>query len=255
MEPKTYKASELARLSGLSVRTLHHYDQIGLLVPHRDDNGYRRYGTGDVSRLQQIMLWRACGMELRHIKELLDNGGYDERSVLEDQLRALQEQREQIDGAIRNVRETLESLDKGVKMNDQERFEGLKQKVIEDNERTFGKEARALHGSQAVDDANKALAAMDEEAWNDMNALEEQIKQLLTKAMASGNTCGLEAQELVRAHARWLSLHWGKGAYNAEAHRGLADGYLADDRFVSYYDGACGAGATKFLHDAIHQLA
>ena len=47
-------------------------------------------------------------------------------------------------------------------------------------------------------------------------------------------------------------MHWGAGAYNAEAHRGLADGYLHDDRFVAYYDNACGAGATQFLRDAIH---
>ena len=110
---------------------------------------------------------------------------------------------------------------------------------------------RARFGNHAADEANAALLAMDEGTWNDMSALEERIKELLTAAMATGDAKGQEAQDLVRAHARWLSLHWGDGAYNVEAHRGLADGYLADQRFVTYYDTACGNGATQFLHDAI----
>lgn len=254
MGTKTYSISELARLSGTSVRALHHYDKIGLLVPQRMGNGYRTYGAQEVRRLQQIMLWRACGIELKRIKSLIDDPDYDETTALTQQLEALQAQRTQIDRTIDNIQRTLQSMNEGKDMSDQQRFEGIKRTAIDDNERTYGKEARRRYGDAAVDDANAALLAMDEKTWNDMNALEELIKELLIRAMKSGDVTGPESRELVRAHGRWLSLHWGNGAYTTEAHRNLADGYLCDERFVAYYDTACGAGATQFLRDAIHAI-
>ena len=254
MGDRAYGVSALARLSGVSVRTLHHYDRIGLLVPRRKDNGYRYYTDGDLRRLQQILLWRTCGMELRQIAALLDEPARDERSVLEEQIAVLERERARLDAAIGNARRTLEKLTRGDDMTDDERFLGLKREAIEQNEQVFGAEARKRHGDAAVDAANARLLALDEEAWNDMNLLEERIKELLTAAMASGDTAGPQAQELVRAHARWLELHWAPGTYSPEAHRGLADGYLTDERFVAYYDGACGAGATQFLRDAIHAV-
>lgn len=255
MSEEGYSVSALARMSGVSVRTLHHYDQIGLLVPRRGDNGYRRYGRVDVRRLQQIMLWRACGMELAQIGRLIDDPTYDERSALVEQISALEQERARLDEAIANARSTLCALERGDDMADDARFAGLKHKVVEDNERAFGQEVRARFGDAAVDGANAALLAMDERTWNDMNALEERIKVLLSAAMETGDVTSSASRELVRAHVRWLEMHWAPGTYTAEAHRGLADGYLADERFKAYYDGACGAGATQFLRDAIHSLA
>ena len=250
-----YRINELARLAGVSVRTLRHYDRLGLVSPARQENGYRTYDERDVARLQQVLLYRACGMPLADIRAVLDDPSFDEVTALRDQLARLTEQRSEIDRVIATVNETLEHATKGAPMDDRQRFEGLKAKVIEDNERTFGAEVRARFGDEEVDAANERLSAMDEEAWNDMQLLEERIKELLRAAMATGATDGPEARELVRAHARWLQLHWGEGAYTPEAHRGMADGYLCDKRFVAYYDGACGEGATQFLHDAIHALA
>ena len=254
MSETGYSVSALARMSGVSVRTLHHYDQIGLLVPRRGDNGYRRYGRVDVRRLQQIMLWRACGMELAQIAQLIDDPTYDERTALVEQISALEQERARLDEAIANARSTLCALERGDVMADDARFAGLKRKVVEDNERTYGRETRGRFGDAVVDGANAALLAMDERTWNDMNALEERIKALLSAAMESGDVTSPAARELVQAHARWLELHWAPGTYTTEAHRGLADGYLADERFKAYYDGACGEGATQFLRDAIHRL-
>lgn len=254
MGERDYSIGQLSELSGVSVRTLHHYDQIGLLVPQRKGNGYRTYGSDEVHRLQQILLYRACGMELSRIAQALDDPSYDERTALLQQLTLLRKRQAALNRTIGTVERTLEALEEKREMTDKERFEGLKRKAIDDNERAYGKEARERHGDAAIDAANEAMLAMDETTWNDMNALEDRIKELLRAAMASGDPAGSEAKELVEAHARWLELHWGAGAYNTEAHRGLADGYLADERFISYYDGACGASATQFLHDAIHAL-
>ena len=254
MDEVRYSVQQLAELADVSTRTLHHYDRIGLLVPRRQKNGYRYYTSRDVERLQQILLYRACGMSLGAIAHTLDDASFDVEAALEEQLACLRRQADDLAALIHTVEQTLALHREGTKMADSARFEGFKRKAVEDNERTYGREARRRHGDAAVDAANAALLAMDEKTWNDMNALEEKIKELLAAAMREGDATGPAAKELVHAHARWLQLHWGERAYNAEAHRGLADGYLADERFVAYYDGACGEGATQFLHDAIWAL-
>lgn len=250
-----YTIGQLARMGGVSVRTLHHYDQLGLLIPHRSPNGYRSYDSEDVTRLQLILLYRACGMELSAIGELLADPSFDERAALERQLETLRQERARLDTLIRTVERSLDASKKGTTMNDQARFEGLKRQAVAENERVYGAEARARYGDEAVDAANTHLLSVDEATWNDMQALERRIIELLGAAMASGDPSGAQASELVRAHARWLQMHWGPGTYSPEAHRGLADGYLADERFVAYYDTPCGSGATQFLRDAIHALA
>ena len=255
MAQDIYTPKQLAALSGVTVRTLHHYDQIGLLVPKRSENGYRSYDHGDVERLQQILLYRSMGLELQEIAQLLDAPSYDAASALRDHLHILLERREQLDTLIDTVRKTVQSLEGGLEMTDDERFEGLKQDMIDQNEKTFGKEARARFGDKAIDEANAKLLRMGEGEWTDIMELEEAIKAQLRAAMASGDVSGAEVQKLVRMHARWLSAHWPDGAYSPEAHRGMADGYLADQRFIAYYDEACGSGATQFLHDAIHANA
>ena len=124
--------------------------------------------------------------------------------------------------------------------------------AIHSNEMRHGAEARERHGDTAIDDANERLLSMDEDTWRDRNALELVIIDQLKLAMTAGDPHGPAAQKLARMHARWAELSWGEGAYTPEAHNGLADGYLADPRFVDYYDSRAGHGATEFLVAAIH---
>ena len=77
--------------------------------------------------------------------------------------------------------------------------------------------------------------------------LEESIKVQLRLALESGDPASEASAELARMHARWIRMHWGDATYSREAHLGLAQGYLADERFVDYYDSSCGEGATAFL--------
>ena len=124
--------------------------------------------------------------------------------------------------------------------------------AVHSNEMRYGAEARERYGDDAVDAANERLLDMDEVTWNDRNALESAIIDQLKLAMEAGDPHGPAAQQLARMHARWISLSWGEGAYSPKAHNGLADGYLADPRFVDYYDSRAGKGATEFLVSAIH---
>lgn len=255
MARDSYTPKQLASISGVTVRTLHHYDQIGLLVPNRSKNGYRSYSHADVERLQQILLYRSMGLELSEIGRMLESPDYEAAAALRNHLHILIARKTQLDMLIDTVRKTVESLEGGSEMTDEERFEGLKRETIAQNEQAYGAEARKRFGDKVVDEANAKLMRMGESEWTDIMELEEAIKRQLSAAMETKDASGPEAAELVRMHARWLQAHWPDGVYSPETHRGMADGYLADQRFIAYYDEACGEGATQFLHDAIHACA
>ena len=136
-------------------------------------------------------------------------------------------------------------------MSEHEAFEALKRHAIEENERAYGREAREWYGDDAVDAANERLTSLPRDEWDEKDQLERAIREQLRTAMATGDPAGEPARELARTHARWIALHWGEGHYSREAHRGLAQMYLADDRFRAYYDTAAGEGATEFLVAAL----
>ena len=251
MDGKRYSPAQLAQMSGVSVRTLHHYDHIGLLVPERRENGYRSYSSADAERLQQILILKRCGVELADIGRILDSPAFDARMALRAHLCELRRRRDELDALIATVEQTIDHLEKGTAMADEQRFEGLKARTVEENERTYGAEVRRRWGDEVADTANAQLLAMDEEAWNDMEALTQGILEQLGTAMATGDPMGAEAEKLVRMHARWLEMHWPEGTYTPEAHRGMGKMYVADERFRAYYDGPCGDGAAQFLCDAI----
>ena len=109
-----YRVSEFAEKAGVTVRTLHHYDRLGLLSPaHRTEGGYRLYGERDFARLQQIVTLKFIGLPLKQIKALLDGGDLDLKSTLRLQRRLLLEKRAQVDAAIQAIQEAENSLHSG----------------------------------------------------------------------------------------------------------------------------------------------
>ena len=122
--------------------------------------------------------------------------------------------------------------------------------MVQANERTYGEEARMRYGDKAVDDANKRLMSLTDEEWNSREKLEGAIIDQLKIVMEAGSESP-ESADLAAMHKRFIELSWGEGAYSTQAHLGLADGYLADKRFIHYYDSRAGEGATKVLVAAL----
>lgn len=250
-EEASYTVGSLAKLAGVTVRALHHYEDEGLLHPERTASGYRRYGAADVERLQQILLLRSCGLSLGDIRAALDNGDFDFHAVLIDHLATLRAQQKELETLVGTVEKTVAFLEGRCTMTDEERFEGMKARAIAENEERYGAEVRRRHGDAAMDAANERMAGMSQEEWSDAKALEAAILEQLTAAKATGDPTGEAARKLCAMHARWLQMHWGEGAYSPAAHAALAEGYVADPRFTAYYDEAAGEGATAFLRDAL----
>ena len=123
-------------------------------------------------------------------------------------------------------------------------------RAVRTNEERFGAEARERYGNEAVDAANERILDMDAVSWNDLKELERAVLGQLSIALADGDPHGPEAAKLVAMHRRWVGLHWGTAPEDA-AYLRLVQGYLADPRFVAYYDSPCGEGATAFLAKAV----
>ncbi len=134
-------------------------------------------------------------------------------------------------------------------MTDNEKFTSLKKEMIQENEEKYGEEIRQKYGEEIVDESNRKMMNMSEEDYRKMTALSEMLQQKLAEAVRSGaDYQGDAGREIALLHKEWLSYTWTQ--YSPEAHRGLSEIYVADDRFAAYYDKIAEGGA-QFIHDAI----
>ncbi|WP_370224358.1 MerR family transcriptional regulator [Cytobacillus sp.] len=244
-----YTVQKLAQLAGVSSRTLRYYDEIGILKPARtNSSGYRIYGQQEVDRLQQILFYRELGVSLEQIKEIITAPAFDAADALKEHREKLLEKRKQLDLLITNVEKTIASAEGGTTMSDKEKFEGFKKKMIEDNEEQYGKEIREKYGDETVDKSNAKLMNMTQEEHEAVTKLSEEVNSTLAQAMETGNPAGELAQKAADLHKQWITFYWSE--YSKEAHAGLAEMYVADERFKAYYE-KIRPGAAEFLRDAI----
>ncbi|HHW31613.1 MAG TPA: MerR family transcriptional regulator [Clostridiaceae bacterium] len=244
-----YTIRKLSQLAGISTRTLRYYDEIELLKPARvNSSGYRIYGKKEVDKLQQILFYRELGVSLDKIKEIVNAPSYDEMAALREHREKLLEKRVQLDILIANIDRTILEKERGIAMDDKEKFIGFKKKLIEENEKKYGKEAREKYGDEAVEKSNRKLMNMTQQEYDELSRLSEEIIRKLHEAYKTGDPAGELAQETADLHRRWLSFYWDN--YSKEAHAGLARMYVEDERFKAYYDKDV-PGAAEFLRDAI----
>lgn len=245
-----YTVQKLGRLAGVSSRTLRYYDEIGILKPARiNSSGYRIYGKKEVDRLQQILFYRELGVDLNCIKEIVTSPTFDAGSALREHHQKLLEKRKQLDMLIANVEKTMAWQEGRIEMKDQEKFEGFKRQLVEENEKKYGKEVREKYGDETVDRSNRKMMNMSQEEYDETMRLAEEITDVLAEAVRTGDPAGELAQKAAALHKQWLMFYWDD--YSPEAHAGLAQMYVDDERFTAYYDKKQ-PGATKFLRDAIH---
>lgn len=244
-----YTVQSLGKLARVSTRTLRYYDEIGILKPARiNSSGYRIYGQREVDRLQQILFYRELGVSLEDIKKIITDPTFDGASALKEHREKLLERRAQLDLLIANVEKTIEHSEGGISMSNKEKFEGFKKKMIEDNEEKYGEEARERYGKEAVEQSNAKLMNMTEEEYQEVTGLEKQMKATLAQAFAAGDPAGPLAQKAAQLHKEWLCYYWSQ--YSKEAHAGLAQMYVDDERFKANYDKEQ-PGTAEFLRDAI----
>ena len=245
-----YSIQELSRLSGATTRALLWYDHIGLLKPSRvAESGYRYYGPAEVDRLQDILFYRALGVELAQIKACLDDPSFDRTAALRSHLAALEAERTRLDALIRSVRDTIRCEERKEIMSDEQKFEALKQQVLTRYEQVYGKEAREKYGDDMVGAAQSAIRDLTREQYQEWTELGQELQARLEAAVQGGLSPESEAgQEVAALHRRWLTITG--NPYDPAKHRGIAALYVEDPRFTAYYDRAV-PGCARFLRDAV----
>lgn len=250
---RTYTIGEVARMSGVSARALRLYEDAGLLAPARKPNGYRCYTSAEINRLQEIMLLRRLRVPLGEVAPLLSSNARERRRLLSRHVAELRRERADLDRLIRTIETTIKSEEGGASMTDAEKFEGMKRQLIEENERAYGAEARARYGDEAVDESSRAMMGLTSEQYERFRELELQVLEALETAVAGGtDPLGEEGARVCALHRAWLAYTWPQ--YTPEMHRGLAEGYVTDERFRAYYDRAV-EGCARWLRDAIEAHA
>lgn len=245
-----YTVQKLARLAGISARTIRYYDEIGILKPARiSSSGYRIYGAQQVDRLQQILFYRELGVDLDSIKNIIIVPSFDEAEALKDHREKLLEKRKQLDLLIRNVEKTIALKEGRIIMSDKEKFEGFKKNMIDENEKNYGEEIRQKYGSETVDKSNAKLMNMTQEEYNNAVNTEKEMMETLAKALEIGDPACELAQKAAELHKKWLTFYWPK--YSKEAHAGVTQMYVDDERFTAYYDEKIKPGTAEFLRDAV----
>lgn len=244
-----YTVQKLGKLAGVSTRTLRYYHEIDILKPARiNSSGYRIYGQKEVDRLQQILFYRELGLGLENIKEIINDPTFDGRSALVEHRIKLLEKREQLDLLIANVNKSILAQDGGIKMKNKEKFEGFKQKIVDDNEKKYGVEIRSKYGDDAINKSNQKIKGMSEQQYAEVTKLEKEVLETLNEAFKTGDPKCEIAQKAAKLHKKWICYYW--STYSSEAHAGIAQMYVDDERFRAYYDKE-NPGTAEFLRDAI----
>ncbi|WP_059105795.1 MerR family transcriptional regulator [Shouchella shacheensis] len=244
-----YTVKKLAGLAGVSARTLRYYDEIGLLKPARiNASGYRIYGQQQVNLLQQILFYRELDVSLETIRSIVNKPSFDEQAALKKHYQKLIEKRTRLDQLIAIVEKTMATKEGGQHMTDNEKFAGFKEGLISENEAKYGNEIREKYGDETIDNANMKLKGMSEDEYAAMKALEKELFTLLEQAYETGDPASSLGQKAAEVHKQWLLYSW--SSYSKDAHAGIAEMYVADERFTSYYDNVA-RGGTAFLRDAI----
>ncbi|MFC5910387.1 MerR family transcriptional regulator [Streptacidiphilus monticola] len=242
-----YSVGEVSRLAKVTVRTLHHYDEVGLLHPSaRTSAGYRRYDDADLDRLQQILFYRELGFSLDDIAAVLDDSAGTppsehlrrQHALLTDRIARLQQMAAAVERA-------LEARKLGINLTPEEKFEVFGEDYVD-----YEEEAQERWGeTDAWKQSQRRASQYRKEDWMRIKAEADELNVRIGEAIAAGHAPDSpEGMAVAEAHRQHITRYFYDCSYTI--HRGLAEMYLADPRFTEYYEKIVPGGAA-WIRDAI----
>lgn len=236
------KISEVASLTGITVRTLHYYDEVGLLVPTKTtENGYRVYTKEDLEKLQNILFFREMDFSLNDIKDIINNPSFDREKSLKNHKMLLEKKRDRLNDLISLVDKTLNG-------DDYMSFKEFDNSDIEKIKDQYAKEAKDKYGdSDAYKESEKKTKNYNKNDWQKINeGCNDIFKRFATSRDKSPEN--VEVQKLVSEWQQFISNNF----YNCtnEILAGLGELYVNDQRFQTNID-KNGEGTAKFISQAI----
>jgi len=237
----------VARLAGISVRTLHHYDEIGLVSPDgHSDAGYRMYSRRNIERLQEVLFFRELGMGLADIRQIIEKPGYTRGTTLESHKEQLIAQSSRLLAMVDLIDRTVNAEQKGINMTSEEMLE------VFDGFDPVEYQAEAENrwgGTDAYAQSNRRVSSYTKQDWLNLKGEARALDEKLLALMASGIAAdSIEAMDIAEEHR----VHITKWFYDCtpQVHVGLGSMYVTDPRFQKNIDKA-GEGLAQYLSDAI----
>ncbi|HYO35707.1 MAG TPA: MerR family transcriptional regulator [Geodermatophilus sp.] len=224
---------EVAALAGVTVRTLHHYDRIGLLSPSgRTAAGYRRYSAADLDRLHQVLLYRELGFPLEEVATLLHDPSADPAEHLRRQHRLLRDRLERTQAMVAAVEKEMEARSMGIALTPEERFEVFGE---HDPERYEAEVQERWGDTDAYAQSKRRAAAYSKEDWVRIRAEGEDVERRMAEALRAGvSPDSAPAMDLAEEARQQIS----RSFYDCspEMHAGLGRMYVEDERFTAHYE-------------------
>ncbi len=239
-----YSVKQLSQLAGITVKTLHHYDKIGLLKPaFRSDKGYRFYTREQLFRLQQILFYKELDFELKEIDAIVNDESFDLLRALESHKKALQLKKKHLVQLIETVDKTIVELKSNEQMmTDEELYQGFSKEQRE----SYRNEAVQRWGEDKIAEVENRIKELGTTQWKDTQKKGEAINQLLADLMDLEPT-DRQVQEVISQHHEYLNTFY---EVTPERYLGLGKMYTEDERFTTYYD-QYKKGLARFLNKAI----
>jgi MerR family transcriptional regulator, thiopeptide resistance regulator len=245
----TYAVGHLARVAGVSVRTLHHYDEVGLLTPaRRGPAGYRLYTIDDLERLQQILFFRELGFTLAEIRAIMLDPGFERRAALEAQQELLRQKARRLEKLIAAVGAAIHAGERGFHMNQSEMFEAFGDFDPAEYE---AEARRRWGGTSAYKESARRTASYTKDDWLTIRREEDEIASGMAE-LASRDPAAAEVQELVAR--KWRLINDRFYDCSPEMFAGLGRMYADDPRFARNYD-KLRPGLAAFMCDAMEAYA
>jgi MerR family transcriptional regulator, thiopeptide resistance regulator len=247
----SWTVGELARLAGVTVRTLHHYDRIGLVRPsERTSAGYRSYDVRDLDRLQQALVYRELGFPLEEVATLLDDPDADPAAHLRRQHLLLRERLERTRAMVAAVEKEMEARAMGIALTPEERFElfgnGFSDEYQAEAEERWGE-------TEAWAQSQRRTSAYTKEDWVRIKEETDDVERRFAEALRSGVPADAEpAMDVAEEHRRHIS-RW---FYDCppEMHAGLGRMYVEDPRFTAHYEEVA-PGLAQYVSTAVQANA
>ena len=233
------RTNELADIAGISVRTLHYYDTIGLLSPEIDrENGYRNYSDQDVSTLQQILFFRQLNFKLTQIKDILNSPKYHQTEALLEQKDIILKEQTRLNNILKLIDKTIQAERGEITMTNEEKFSG-----VDFSHNPYEQEAREKWGDEKVEQANQNLKKMGaKEAEREFDEIYTQLADL--------RHLDPESDAAQQEIGKWYDFLNKVGEYTPEMFKNLGEMYTADERFTKNID-KYGDGLAEFMKEAM----
>ncbi len=236
----------VAELTNVTIRTLHHYDEIGLVRPrHRTDAGYRLYDDRDLERLQTVLFYRELGFALEDISTLMSDPDFDRGRALREQRKHLEGESHRLERMIQAIDDAIDAHERGIPMDNETMFE-----VFGEEQRAYQREAEERWGdSGAWAQSRRRTADYTDQDWLELKAESEAIMTEIVEVFRSGEPAdSTAAMDAVDAHRQQISRRFYDCSHEMQV--GLGEMYVADPRFAATYEGLA-VGLAAWARDAI----